>query len=108
MSNREFRQSFPAAELSLERATENVPDDGRFHLIVNGVVVKSFRFEKAAQTEYQALRKAYLHEHPIKPSKVDISDVIREDHNRMSNKQLIWGPEDFERLERMTKPRRRR
>ena len=108
MSSRVFRQSLPAANLSLERATENVPDDGRFHLLVNGGIVKSFRHERAAQAEYQALRKAYLDQHPIEPSRVDISDVIREDHNRMSNKELIWGPEDFERVERMTKRVRRR
>ncbi|MBI2954825.1 MAG: hypothetical protein HYY30_10965 [Chloroflexi bacterium] len=108
MSSREFRQSFPAANLSLERATENVPNDGRFHLMLNGKIVKSFRFEKAAQAEYRALRKAYLDEHPVEPARVDIADVIREDHNRMSNKELIWSPEDFERVERMTKRGRRR
>lgn len=108
MSSRVFRQSFPAANLSLERATENVPDDGRCHLIVNGEIVKSFRSEKAAQAEYQTLRRAYLEQHPIEPTKVDINEVIREDHNRMSNKELIWSPEDFERVERMTKRGRRR
>lgn len=106
MTSRVFRQSFPAANLTIERATENVPNDGCLHLIVNGVIVKSFRSKKAAQTEYQERRKAYLDQHPVQQEKANLDDVIGEDHNRLSNKELIWGPEDFERVERMTKRRR--
>jgi len=103
VSSRAFRQSFPAANLSLERATENVPDDGRFHLIVDGVIVKSCRSRKAAQAEYQALRKAYLEQHPVQRAKVSLDEVIREDHSRLSNRALIWSLEDFERVQRKTK-----
>lgn len=106
MGGRLFRQSFPAAKLSLERATESVPDDGCFHLIVDGVLAKRFRSEKAAQAEYQALRKTYLDEHPKQRTKVNLDEIVREDHSRLSNKELIWGPEDYERVERMTKRRR--
>ena len=105
ITSRVFRQSFPAANLSLERATENVPDDGCFHLLIDGVIVKSFRSEKAAQTEYRALREAYLGQHPIEQAKVDFNEMVREDQNRLSNKGLIWEPEDFVRVERATKRR---
>ncbi len=106
MSNGVFRQSFPAADLSLERGTDAVPSDGLFHLLVSGRIVKSFRSAKAARAEYQKLRRAYLDQHPVQRSAVDVHDVLRDDFNRLSNKELIWTPEDFERIERMTRRRR--
>jgi hypothetical protein len=101
----EYRQVFPSAKLSLERATDNVPKDGRFHVILNGTVVGSYRSLKSAQTKYQKLRTEYLAEHPInkEAQKVDVRDVLQREMETMSNKRLLWGAEDFQRLDRKTK-----
>lgn len=92
--------------MSLERGTENVPDDGHYYLIVRGEIAKRFRNEKAARTEYLALRAVYLAAHPVVKEKVDLERVISDDQIRLSNKELIWDSEDFARVERATKRRR--
>lgn len=55
-----FRQEFPALGLSLEKATENVEDDGRFYLIVHGVIIDSFLSERVALARYEKERKRLI------------------------------------------------
>lgn len=57
-----YRQRFPALALSLERGTEDVPDDGRYHLLVHGEVVESFARERPAVSAYEAMRKRLIAE----------------------------------------------
>jgi hypothetical protein len=42
--------------LSVEKATDNVPDDGRFHVLVDGQIVLSTRVEAAAVAEFEGVR----------------------------------------------------
>ncbi len=42
--------------LSVEKGTENVPDDGRFHVLADGEIVLSTRVEAAAMAEFEDLR----------------------------------------------------
>lgn len=42
--------------LSVEKGTENVPDDGRFHVLVDGAIVLSTRVEAAAVAEFEDLK----------------------------------------------------
>jgi hypothetical protein len=42
--------------LSIEKGTENVPDDGRFHVLVDGEIVLSTRVEAAAIAEFEDQR----------------------------------------------------
>ena len=46
------------ADVSLERATENVPRDGKFHVIAEGQIVKSVKSQKAALQAYREAIKA--------------------------------------------------
>ena len=39
--------------LSIEKGTENVPDDGRFHVLVDGEIVLSTGVEAAAIAEFE-------------------------------------------------------
>lgn len=55
-----FRQSFPDLGLSLERGTENVPDDGRYHLSIHGEIVESFGAERSALKAYETLRQRLI------------------------------------------------
>lgn len=57
-----YRQRFPALALSLERGTEDVPDDGRYHLVVHGEVVESFPRERPATTAYEEMRRRLIAE----------------------------------------------
>ncbi|GAB3353154.1 hypothetical protein GCM10027300_19390 [Modestobacter lapidis] len=44
--------------ISLERASAQVPDDGRYHVVVDGEIVFSSRVEVAAVAEYEEVRDA--------------------------------------------------
>ena len=42
--------------LSVEKGTPNVPDDGRFHVLVDGAIHLSTRVEAAALAEFEDLK----------------------------------------------------
>jgi hypothetical protein len=48
-----YRQSNLKANVALERGTENVPNDDRYHLIVEGQVVNSYRTLKSGKDAYE-------------------------------------------------------
>jgi hypothetical protein len=50
-----FRQTIPALGLSIEAATENVPDDGRYHVLDAGVILRSFKSLRGATIAYRRL-----------------------------------------------------
>lgn len=43
--------------LSVEKGTDNVPDDGRYHVFADGEIVLSTRVEAAAVAEFEELRE---------------------------------------------------
>jgi hypothetical protein len=51
-----FRQHL--GELSIEEGTDAVPADGRYYVIVGGVVKRSFKTLRGAQSLYVSLRTA--------------------------------------------------
>jgi hypothetical protein len=55
-----FRQSVPSIGLFLEKGTEDVPDDGHFHLRLRGETVLRTRQEREALEEYRRLREKLL------------------------------------------------
>src|SRR5436305_629395 len=50
-----YRRSQANSDISLECETENVPTDGRFHVLRAGTIVSSHRTLKAATSAYLAL-----------------------------------------------------
>jgi hypothetical protein len=50
-----YRRSMEGASVSLECDTDNVPKDGRYHLLRDSKVISSYKSLKAATTAYQAL-----------------------------------------------------
>ncbi|MFN8533619.1 MAG: hypothetical protein U0556_08740 [Dehalococcoidia bacterium] len=52
----EFSQGIPSIDLWVKRATADVPNDGRYHVVQHGGIVASFRQKAAALAKYQALR----------------------------------------------------
>lgn len=62
-----YRQSIPAIDLSLERSTGNVPDDGYFYVLSKGGIKGRFRTKNKALVMYRAL----LEESGHKPQPVE-------------------------------------
>ena len=50
-----YRQSIPAIHLSLERATENVPNDGWFYVLLRDEIKGRFRTKSEALALYRTL-----------------------------------------------------
>lgn len=74
-----FRVEFPALGLSLERATEAVPQDGMYHLLMQGKVVESFAKERPAIRAYEDLRQRLIQETGWTPDRPppDRTDMLR-------------------------------
>ncbi len=52
-----YKQYIPDLNLSIERTTESVPHDGKFHVIREGEVLQSFRSLKQAQEFFKDIVK---------------------------------------------------
>ena len=53
MSANTYKQTNLKANVSLERGTPNVPNDGRYHLIVDGQVKESYKALKTGKDAYE-------------------------------------------------------
>jgi hypothetical protein len=68
-----YRQSIPAIGLSLERATENVPKDGFFYVLLKGEIKGRFRTKGSALALYRELLKESGYKPPPVAASVDAS-----------------------------------
>ena len=50
-----YRHYIPALDLSIERYTNRVPNDGRYHIVYKGNTVDSFRSKKIAEQRFYQL-----------------------------------------------------
>ena len=50
-----YKRELPEVGLSIERATENVPNDGRFYLVWRGKIIGDFSTEKLALQRYKEI-----------------------------------------------------
>jgi hypothetical protein len=57
---RMFRQEVRTIGLSIEQGTRSVPNDGRFHVVVDGNVVFSSKAKSIALNRYRSLRDELL------------------------------------------------
>ena len=74
-----YRQAIPAIGLSLERATDRVPKDGFFYVLLDGEIKGRFRTKSKALSLYRALLEQSGH----KPQPVEVSvDAGRENVER--------------------------
>lgn len=51
-----FRISIPTLELAMSRGTEDVPADGRYHVIADGVIIASAKSKQKALAIYRERR----------------------------------------------------
>jgi hypothetical protein len=71
-----YRQAVPALGLSLERGTKDVPDDGRFHVVIDGTVAYSSDSKKDALSEYRLLRDRLL---PPTKTAIDVRRILEKE-----------------------------
>ena len=55
--DRSYKHFIPKLELSIERNTVNVPNDGRFYVVKAGKVLQNFRSRKLAEEKFRELVK---------------------------------------------------
>ena len=55
-----FRQSIARLGLSIDEGTENVPADGRYYLIADRAIQKSYKVLRDALRPYEALKAGRL------------------------------------------------
>ena len=66
-----YRQAIPAIELSIERCTSQVPDDGYYYVLLRGEVKARHRLLRVALAQY----KAVLQESGWRPEPPERQDV---------------------------------
>jgi len=84
-----YRQATPAIGLSLERATDRVPKDGFFYVLLDGEIKGRFRTKSKALSLYRALLAQSGH----KPQPVQISvNAARENVERyLDELESYWS-----------------
>lgn len=74
-----YKQGVPAIDLFIERGTDRVPQDQRFHVIETGAVIGSFRTLRAAQRLYQE-RLTALHFAPTPAAVISTDEQLRREN----------------------------
>jgi len=84
-----YRQATPAIGLSLERATDRVPEDGFFYVLLKGEIKGRFRAKSKALSLYKSLLEQSGH----KPQPVQASvDAARENVERyLDELESYWS-----------------
>lgn len=72
-----FRQEVRTIGRSIEQGTSSVPNDGRFHVVVDGNVVFSSRAKSTALTRYRSLRDDLLRKAGIEQRRPDPEETKR-------------------------------
>jgi hypothetical protein len=86
-----YRHYIPKLNLSIERNTEKVPLDGKFHLLKDGMELESFRSKKKAEEKF----KQIVGESGYKPeiSKTSPADSMSETVDRFLRDKTIFYAE---------------
>lgn len=96
IASRFYRRELPDLGLSVERSTEAVPDDGKFHIVKDGRVVDSFKSEARAVARFRAMAS----EMGFRPrsTATEPGSVLQEDLDRyFHDKELYWADSDKHR-----------
>jgi len=74
-----FKQGVPAFRISVEKGTDAVPADGRFHVLIEGQVVLSHSSKARALSEYRRIRDQLIGKRPPDPKKRDVAEALRKE-----------------------------
>ena len=89
MNSDAYRQYIPAINLSIERFTEQVPNDGQYHVRNDGKIVGSFRSLKQAQAMFKELVQASGYKTSPPERGKTASEIMTERY--MDAKDLYWA-----------------
>lgn len=82
------------AGVSLERATDNVPHDGRFHILVDGKIVKSVKSQPAAMKAYkEAIAGTSRQPPPRESEELSAAEIAAAEENarQFYLSEMYWG-----------------
>jgi len=85
-----YKHYIPELNLSIEKNTENVPDDGRFHVVKAGKIIKSFSSRKLAEKKFKQL----LEESGFKPEQKHTQQTNPSDEaieRYLISKAIFWA-----------------
>ena len=88
-NGRFYRQSIPDLGLSIERATDSTPDDGKFYVIHNGKTIGSFRVLKRAQQVFRQITEESGYKPTPSASGKTVSEMMTERY--MEAKDRYWA-----------------
>jgi hypothetical protein len=84
-----YRQAIPDLSLSIEKATDKVPPDGKYYVLQNGKVLGAFRSVKQAQDLYRkVVQESGYQPAPVATGKT-ASEIATE--NFLATKDLYWA-----------------
>jgi hypothetical protein len=86
-----FRQSMPPWGVSLQRATEEVPNDGFFHLLVSGQVVGRHKTLKRGQAAYSAALHELGYTPPERPEQPRANATHEAIERHLDELQEFWA-----------------
>jgi len=85
-----YKRELPQLQLSIERDTENVPNDGRFYLVRRGKIIADFSTEKSALKKYrEILEEVRFQPQEIETKKMRPSEQWLESY--FYAKEMYWG-----------------
>lgn len=88
--NERYRHFIPKIDLSIEKNTSNVPNDGRFHIVKAGRVIQSFRSRKLAEERFrQVLAESGFKPEPPRPEQINPVDESMERYAMA--KDMFWA-----------------
>lgn len=85
-----YKRELPRVELSIERATENVPNDGRFYLVWQSKIIGDFSTEKLALQRYKEILAEVGFE-PEETKREQISPSQEWLDQYFYAKEIYWG-----------------
>lgn len=85
-----YRRFVPGTGLSVERHTENVPHDRRFHLLKDGEIIRSFTSERKAVESLRKLLDEIGYEPPPTEEK-SLSPQEEDLEQYFYAKEVYWG-----------------
>ena|GEM_PF-2445758 len=84
-----FRQAIPKLGLSVELGTAAVPDDGQYHVLLDGGIVFSSGSQEQALSEYRSRRDHLLKEAPAGRARVDVKALLQREMAEFDTKKVL-------------------
>jgi len=87
-----FKLQAMGIDVSIQRCTAEVPNDGKYYLIKSGEIIGSFREKNRAIKAFRALLKELEYEPPSQSEK-DAQEILRSEMDDIEfyRSALYWG-----------------